>query len=85
MFNHIIGRLSAAASAQHSFAQRLAIAGAGRAAVFGHKCLHRHRQLSHGNRLGQSGTSPNCVLKPTAGRMVGQNRSLPASCGLARR
>jgi hypothetical protein len=25
------------------------------------------------------------VLKPTAGRMVGQNRSLLASCGLARR
>jgi hypothetical protein len=37
MSNHIIECLSAAALAQHSFAQRPATAGAGRAAVFGHK------------------------------------------------
>jgi len=37
MSNHIIVCLSAAASARHSFAQRLAFAGGRRAAVFGHK------------------------------------------------
>ncbi len=85
MSNHIMGRLSATASAQHSFAQCLASSGGSRAAVFGYNRLHRHRQLSRGCRFGQSGGSPNCVLKPTAGDMVVQNWSPSASCGLARR
>jgi hypothetical protein len=36
MSSHIIACFSVGPSAQHSFDQRLAIAGAGRAAVFGH-------------------------------------------------